>query len=290
MFPEWIKCVAVAAPAGPAAREQAEKGIAFLRALGRKVKVMPHVFAGDSLPYLSAPAEARAADLAGAWLDPEVDMILCTRGGFGSAHILNLLDWTALAQRNMIVAGYSDITALHFAMEKHCAGTAVAAPMLGSISRLREDAYSASELAKAFDTASPRQITPPGAEKLTVLKPGYAKALPLAGNLAVAASMCGTGYLPDSRGRLIVLEDLNEAPYRIDRYLTQLMQSGFFDGCAGIALGGFTGCGDRELLRSIFMRLTSCTSGPVAMDFPFGHTFPMTSLNFAQPVEFSVQG
>lgn len=119
---------------------------------------------------------------------------------------------------------------------------------------------------------------------MIVLQEGRAQARPLVGNLAVAASLCGSAYLPDCRGRIVILEDLNEAPYRIDRYLTQLELSGFFDGCAGIALGGFLNCGSTDTLERIFRRLIRYTAGPVVMNFPFSHGFPFASLNFAQEI------
>ncbi len=277
MFPDHIKTIALVAPAGKLDREIAGKGIAVLENAGYRVKQGKHLWGGSSQPFLSATAEARAEDLTSAWLDEEVDLIMCLRGGFGSAHILPLLDWSLLKKRNMPVAGYSDITALHFAMLRMGAGTPVAAPMVGKLPEL--DEYTRKEMFNAF-TESARKIRP--LQNMEFLKPGQVKARPVVGNLAVAASLCGTPYLPDCRGRIIVLEELNEAPYRVDRYITQLEQSGFFDGCAGIALGEFLDCGEPEVLKNIFIRLTVLTDGPVVMNFPFGHIFPIQSLNFSQ--------
>ena len=117
MIPEQFKTIAVAAPAGPLAVERFTDGVNWLRATGKMLRIMPHVNGPSSARYLAASAEARAADLSAAWLDPEVDLLLAARGGFGSAQLLELLDWRRLAARPLLpVVGYSDITALHWAM------------------------------------------------------------------------------------------------------------------------------------------------------------------------------
>ena len=107
MIPEQFKTVAIAAPAGPLAAERFADGAEWLRRAGREVKIMPHVNGPSPAPYLAASARARAEDLAAAWLDPEVDLLLAARGGFGSAQLLELLDWRALAGRpHLPLVGY----------------------------------------------------------------------------------------------------------------------------------------------------------------------------------------
>lgn len=272
-----IRHIAVVAPAGPMNGETLAAGVAALEALGKQVTVMPHVLKCDALPYLAASAAARAADLTAAWLDPGVDLVLAARGGFGSAHLLPLLDWEALRRRDLPLVGYSDITALLFAFDRFGAGRPVVAPMAGKFAEAWAEEATRRELIDLFaPEAGPRRISP----ALTVLRPGELRGRPLAANLAVAASLCGTPYLPSGAGRIIILEDLNEPPYKVDRYLTQLEQSGFFRDCAGILFGGFLDCGEPEVLSRLFARALAWTAGPVGGGFPFGHAFPLTSLDF----------
>ncbi len=285
MWHNRYRNIAVVAPAGPSPREKVEAGVRCLEAHGKHVRVMPHVFAGASRPYLAAEARARAADLTDAWLDPATDLILVVRGGFGSAHILPLLDWEKLRTRKIPVVGYSDITALHFAMLRQRAGIAVAAPMTAKLPEAMADAYTAQEMDAAFARSRSRTLTMPANRQLRMLRPGYVRAKVIAANLAVAATLCGTPYLPRTRGRLVILEDLNEAPYKVDRYLTQLAQSDFFAGCAGIAFGSFLDCGEAAELEPVLRQALDWTAGPVATGFPFGHDFPMMSLNFEQFLE-----
>lgn len=289
-FAADVRVIALVAPAGPTAREKVEAGVGCLEALGKKVKVMPGVFSsGGELPYLAAPAAVRAADLMAAWLDPEVDLIMAVRGGFGSAHLLPLLDWAAMRRRDLRLVGYSDITALHYAMDRLGVGTPVVAPMAAKLPAALADDYTKKAFCRAFEPyASPRRIKP-AAGKLRAIRPGRAVGRPLVGNLAVAATLAGTPYLPSARERIVIFEDLNEPVYKIDRYLTQLYLSGFFTGCAGIAFGLFLDCGDPSELETVLRRAADWTTGPVAANFPFGHAFPMTSLNFKQELTIDVQ-
>lgn len=284
MFDRKFHTIAVVAPAGPLAPEKAERGLAFLEAAGKRVRVMPQVFGGDVLPYLAAPAVARAADLTAAWLDPEVDLILCARGGYGSCQILPYLDWERLKKRPaMPVVGYSDITALHFAMTRFGAGEPVAAPMLGKLAEAFADDYVCREWNALWeDGTAETPLRLPTGERLRFLRSGRVTAEVLVGNLAVAASLCGTPFLPSAAGRIVILEDLNEAPYRIDRYLTQLNMSGFFADCAGIAFGGFLDCGAAGQLERLFRRALDWTAGPVATGFPFSHGLPLLPLRFSR--------
>jgi muramoyltetrapeptide carboxypeptidase len=108
----------------------------------------------------------------------------------------------------------------------------------------------------------------------------------LGGNLTVAASLAGTDYFPDSAGKVIFLEDINEPGYRIDRCLTQLEQNGLFDRAEGVIFGSFSGCDPKEL-EELFIRFARRINKPVATGFPFGHSFPLLSFSFEDTVTVS---
>ena len=195
--------IGIVAPAGRLRPEPFDTGTAFLRAAGKKLKFGTHINGPSPVSYLSADAENRIADLTRLWLDPEIDLLLAVRGGFGSAHLLPLLDWEALKARpELPLAGYSDITALHWAMEKFGAGRPVAGPMLGKLAECVASPYSVEYHLRAFQPESYEIEPAPEYGPIVELQSGSATGLPLVGNLTVAASLCGTPYLPDASGRI----------------------------------------------------------------------------------------
>ena len=272
--------MAVVAPSGPVTPEVFSAGVAALREDGVQVKIMPHAAGKDGLyPYLSASVEERRSDLVEAWLDPEVDLVMCARGGFGSAQLLPELDFELLKQRDLPVVGFSDITALHWAMISAGTGTPVAGVMLSALPRL-DDALRGA-MADAI-ACRPRTLG-----TFTVVKEGEVSGLPLPGNLTVAASLAGTPSMPDTTGRIVIFEDVNEPDYRVDRMLTQLEQCGVFSRCAGAIFGEFSGA---ENPRRLIERISAGIDGPVLCDFPFGHGKPFPAINFRQKLQITASG
>ena len=269
LYPDHIRTVGIIAPAGKLAPELLESGIAALRKCGLKVKG-PASAADYPVPYLAGSPEERAAALEEMWLDPEVDMLLCTRGGFGCSQLLPLLPWKKFARKPMILAGYSDITALHWAMDMRNAGTPVVAPMLGKLSGL--DEYSRNAMFRTF--ARQERSCP-----VKTVASGSFSGNILAGNLTVAASLAGSDYFPDAKNKVIVLEDVNEPVYKIDRCLTQLEQAGLFERAAGVVFGSFSGSDPGEL-QELFQRFAARTGLPAVAGFPYGHNFPLLSFSF----------
>ncbi len=280
--------IGIVAPAGKLRPEPFDTGTAFLRAAGKELKFGAHINGPSPVSYLSADAENRTADLTRLWLDPEIDLLLAVRGGFGSAHLLPLLDWEALKNRpELPLAGYSDITALHWAMEKFGAGRPVAGPMLGKLAECVASPYSVEYHLRAFRPEPYEIEAAPEYGPIAELQSGSATGLPLVGNLTVAASLCGTPYFPNVSGRILILEDLNEPIYKLDRNLTMLEQNGVLSRCAAVVFGQFSDCAAPEDLSRLFRHFASKINGPVLMNFPFGHTFPIVTLDFHRPISIS---
>lgn len=296
IIPDCFKHIAIIAPAGPAEREKVMNGLELLRSWGKKVTVMPNVFKGTSEKYLSASLTLRLSDLHTCWLDSSIDLILCTRGGYGSAQLLEYIDWDLLRSRSLPLVGYSDITALHLGMLTKNAGVPITAPMCAKLTEaLIEDinaAYTAKYLNIAFNSFSePVELfSPASAASIRVIKPGTVTARPIAANLAVMAAQCGTGFFPDISTRMLIIEDINEPAYKIDRYLTQLQQAGILSQCKGLLFGSFTGCGTNVELQLIFEKFATMVNGPVLAEFPFGHTFPIISINMSRPLHITEDG
>ena len=277
--------IGIVAPAGKLKPDKFDTGVAFLRAAGKQLKFGGHVNGPSPAAYLSAGADERAEDLSSLWFDPEIELLLAVRGGFGSAQLLPLLDWNALKTRpGLPLAGFSDITALHWAMERFGAGRPVAGPMLGKLAESAASAFTARYHVLAFGT-EPYEIEPaPEYGDYLLLHPGNAAGLPLVGNLTVATTLCGTPYLPDVSGRILILEDLNEPLYKIDRALTMLEQNGIFERCAGVLFGQFSDCAPLPELYALLRRTAERVNGPVLANFPFGHTLPIATIDFHRPI------
>lgn len=276
---------ALIAPAGKAEKEDVNAGAELLEKAGLKVTVMPHVISGSQESYLAAPLKERLQDLHACWRDKSIDLIFCVRGGFGSAHLLPKVNWHLLRTRKIPFIGYSDITALHMAMLQEKVGTPIAAPMpLVFNKALFEDKnnqYTRDFMCRALTGEIPpgTEIPRLNGENFEIIKPGYALCRPVVANLSVLTSLCGTKWFPQLRHRALIIEDLNEPLYKIDRYLTQLQQCGAFKGCEALLFGQFNDCGEEEEKLKLFRSFAQYVKGPVIANFPFGHEFPSVSIN-----------
>ena len=286
LFPAEYSCLGLAAPAGPVSAGQFRAVCDFLTGLGVRFVPGKSILEGETLSYLSAPAESRAADLNELIRNPEISAIYCLRGGYGSVHLLDRLDWTALKQRGLPVIGYSDITVLHAAMQKNHAGIAVSACMGLTLEQDAGDADFRRDFRRALGFA----LHPGGdfreiavVKRLSGADPG-ADAPLFCGNLTMLASLCGTGSLPDTAGKIILLEDIGEPVRKIDRSLMQLALSGFFRGCAGVVLGDFQDCGEAAEQQELFRRFASKIDLPVFSGLHYGHCRRSLSLVGGEPV------
>lgn len=257
------KVIGIVSPAGFHKRDKLTYGAVALENLGFKLHFMPNANLGNFHRYKAGCPEARAQDLMQCWLDEEIELVWCVRGGYGSAEILPLLDWKLMKKLkpNLPVVGYSDITALHCAMVKFGVGLPVAAPMLANIGDAIKNRISRPSFLSLWD----REIGP-----LRVFP----------ANLTVLASMCGTPYLPKVAGMTVILEDIAEHPYRLDRCFNQLKQSGFFDGVEDLRFGHFTQCGGRKALTELFHSWLKELDLPPRRHVPYGHEFPFRSMRF----------
>lgn len=272
-----VRRIAVIAPSGKTAAETVEKGLAALRRTGADVQVMPHVGQGTELPFLDSGDAERAADFMAAAECGEV--VWAVRGGYGGVRTLELLDWERLRKHPVRLAGFSDVTALHWAMVARNAGEAISAPMFRYLAEM-DDELSLSTLAAAL-RGDPVTL------QLPALRPGVARGSALAGNLTVAASLAGTKYFPDTAGKVVCLEDVGEAPYRIDRSLAQLRLAGAFERCAGVVFGNFTDCGEADAVAAVLRDFADKIKSPVFTGLSFGHELPFYSLSSRQMLTVS---
>ncbi|MFJ1576924.1 LD-carboxypeptidase [Streptomyces sp. NPDC088182] len=263
--------VAVVAPSGPVPAERLEAGLDILRGWDLDPVVAPHVLdVHPRLGYLAGTDQDRARDLQDAWCDPAVSAVLCARGGYGAQRMADLLDWTAMrAAGPKVLVGYSDITALHEAFARRLGLVTLHGPMTAALTFLKDAATQESLRATLFEPESARTLGPATARGLV---PGRAAGVTFGGCVSLLAAELGTPYARTSAaGGLLLIEDVGEEPYRLDRILTQLLRSGRLDGVAGIGLGSWAECGPYEDVRALLLDRLGGLGVPVVEELGFGH-------------------
>ncbi|MFF0450840.1 LD-carboxypeptidase [Streptomyces sp. NPDC004609] len=263
--------VAVVAPSGPVPGERLDEGLGVLRGWGLDPVVMPHVRSErPRLGYLAAGDEERARDLTEAWCDPAYAGVICARGGYGAQRMADLLDWAAIrAAGPKVFVGYSDITALHEAFALRAGFATLHGPMAGTPAFLKDEATRESLRATLFEPGTVRVL---GLGTARAMVPGRARGVTFGGCASLIAADVGTEHArPSGRGGLLLLEDVGEEDYRLDRILTQLLRSGLLDGVAGVALGSWVGCGPYERIREVLRDRLGGLGVPVVEELGFGH-------------------
>ncbi len=239
--------VRVVAPSGPVEPEVLERGLSVLRdEWGLRVRVRPDVTVRHG--FLAGGDGRRIAEWREAVADPDARAIFVARGGYGAMRLLPALDAGLLAARPRWVVGFSDATALHAAL--NLAGlVTLHGPTVSTLARAPAEAREHLRALLFGADALPSSAPGPGRGCVGtgVVTEGRASG-PLAGGcLALLAHLCGTPWLPHLRGAILFIEDVDERPYRLDRYLTQLRLAGALDGVAGVCVGQLSACDDGGL-------------------------------------------
>jgi len=273
--------VALVAPAGPLLeQDDIARAEALCRALDYEPVLGAH--AAGHFGYFSGTDEERLADLNAALQDPAIDAIWCIRGGYGVTRILDGIDFEALVRHPRPVVGYSDITAL-------LAGVVRRAGMIafhGPTARAEMPPFTRRHFAKVLtgvEPAGPLEPLPtpgdvlvPRNDRVTVIHGGRAEGVLAGGNLSLLQCLIGTRYFPDLDGAMLVLEDVNEDLYRIDRMLAHLRAVGAFARLRGVLIGRFTGLkrhmDDGSLgVDQVLTHYFGALGIPVLNGLPIGH-------------------
>jgi len=276
--------VAVVAPSGPVPEERVQAGLDVLRGWDLDPVVAPHVLdRHGEFDYLAGTDADRAADLQAAWCDPSVDAVLCARGGYGVQRMVELLDWDAMSAAGpKVFVGFSDITALHEAFATRLGLATLHGPMAAGIDFIKNARAQDHLKATLFAPETVRTITSGG----TALVPGRARGVTLGGCLCLLAAEAGTPHArPGARGGLLCLEDVGEETYRLDRYLTQLLRTGWLDGVQGVLLGSWERCDPYEQVRALLVDRLGSLGVPVVEEFGFGHCEGALTIPFGVTAE-----
>ena len=280
--------MAFVAPAGPLRGEQdVAAALANAELMEWEGVVGRHVLGRHG--YHSATDDERLADLTWALTSPEVHGVWCLRGGYGVMRLLTRLPWHELAARPRAVLGFSDVTALLAGMAARSGTGGYHAP----VARNPLTEFSANSMRRALhERAGSCGSFPSGA----TLRPGRAAGPLVAANLALLTALCGTPYLPSLAGCLLVLEDVNEPAYRIDRMLCQLRLAGALEGVRGLVFGEFVNCAEQadedgaRSLHDLFVELADELGVPCVAGAPVGHIDDQWTIPWGVAAELDATG
>lgn len=273
--------IGLIAPAGHTNDNAIEKAVRNIEALGFKVKLGRYL--REVYGNYAGSVEQRLADLHGMFLDPEIKGLWCIRGGSGGISLLKHIDYAMIRRHPKVLLGYSDITALHLAILRHSGVVTFHGPVASSTAT----EYSNEHMMAVLTDPQPTYTIPMSLENsrraleephfgMRTVHGGVATGPLIGGNLSLVAALCGTEYAADYRGSILYIEEVNEAPYRIDRWMTQLDLSLGFDKAAALMVGICDKCGpgDEQVSLSLDQTLDihlQPLKVPAVSGYSFGH-------------------
>jgi len=258
--------VGIAAPAGVVDRDRLEAGEEALRRLG--FEPVRRKDLTDRSGYLAGEDARRAAELNELVAASDIDAIICARGGYGSSRLLGSLDATVFRKARKPLVGYSDITSLLLWQWREAGLMGIHGPMLEREEGLSEEMGESLRRSLMGDPSQPPLVGRPGMA-------GRAQGRLLGGSLTLVTASLGTGWEIDTRGSILLLEEVEEPPYRIDRMLEQLRAAGKLEALVGVGVGSLVGCRDERFperdAETVLTEFFQPLDVPVVFDLPFGH-------------------
>lgn len=261
-----FKKIAVISPASPSVTYDKSSIKCFLESIGYTPIYGKHAFEIDR--FMAGSDVHRADDILWAFTNPEIDAILCMRGGYGSGRVLDKLDYNTIIKHKKPLFGLSDITALQLALWHKCHLTSFTGLQASFM-----DKPLTTSMVETFKACLNHELMT--FENLTPVTKGVATGTLIGGTLSLLVSLMGTPYMPDLTGAILVIEEVGEQPYQIDRMLNHLRLAGVFDKVAGIVLASFYKCVSKDVLDGPIDDVLSEQFGtlkiPVVQDFMYGH-------------------
>ena len=264
--------LAIVAPASPFTREEFDSGLHELRRLGFEPVYDDSVFARQR--YVAGAPAVRAAAIHAAWRDPSIAGLVAVRGGYGSAQVLPLLDRDEARRADKPFVGYSDLTSMLTYLTLGCGRVSFHGPMLaGRLGRGAAGYDEDSFVRTLCRSEPPGELAPPG---LRSIRGGEATGMLLGGTLTQLLASFGTPYAFDPpAGYVLFLDEVGERPYRLDRMVTQLTQSGLLARASAVVIGELPRCDEPSgdlTAYAVMADLFADFPGPVVIGFPSGHT------------------
>jgi len=260
----------VISPASTPQAVRVQSGIDALHAMGYRTKLYPHALDRGPLYYAGTVAD-RVADLHAAFADAQVDAVICTRGGWGSAELLPLLNRDLIRANPKPFLGYSDHTTLHLWLRNVAGMVSFQAPMVAA-DFSKSDGVDLASWSAALEGTAAWSLGPESG--LRVLRPGTAEGELSGGCLAIYAESLGTPWSAINHGGVLMLEDINVKPFQWDRMLVHLRLAGLLEGVQGICFGDMQqSCSIEEqaALEASLLHALSDFAGPIAIGLRSGH-------------------
>ncbi|CAN5344034.1 LD-carboxypeptidase [soil metagenome] len=286
--------VALLCPSSPLVdQSQLPAIIRATESLGVRVKAFPTTALRDD--YQAGSVKQRAADLTRAFLDPKIDGILCVRGGYSAGHMIPVIDWKKLGATKKFFSGISDLTTVMVPLMTDGNLISLHGPWMGFFLKtdppsMRSHAALRQFMYQGWRGVSYRELCGADFVPETIVR-GTARGRIIGGNLSVFTAMIGTPAIPRRGNYILFIEDVGEKAYRVDRYITQLIQSGFMNNVRGIVLGQFTDCppatNDRDDAMTVLRRMLKPLKIPTIAGLPVGHDRPSYPLPIGEEAELN---
>lgn len=277
--------IGITAPAGALSRSEIEPAVELIRAWGLKVILAPHLF--NRRNSFAGTDRQRAADFQEMLDNRAVRAILCARGGYGTGRIINRLSFGSFLQHPKWIVGFSDITVLHAALQQCLGVESLHGVMPRVIPPAEPDLVSFDSLrAMLFGEVRRYSLAP---HRLNIA--GKGSGTLVGGNLSVLYSLSGTCYDPDTRGKVLFIEDLNEYSYHIDRMVVNFVMREKLAHLAGLIVGdmhGMKATSFRTPVYAVIRQAVKDYGYPVLFGFPAGHSHPNLTLPFGRQVKLAV--
>ncbi len=281
-------CIGLVAPSSPTPEEKVVRSKETLEGLGFKVKIGQSCY--GRYGYLSGSDDLRAEDLNMMFRDNNIDGIMCIRGGYGTPRILEQIDYDCIRNNPKVFIGYSDITAIHIALNQVCRLVTFHGPMASTDMIKNFDDFTRESLMNCImyeDVVD--AVTNPDGHIIETLVGGCVEGLLVGGNLSLIAATIGTPYEIDTRGKILFMEDIDEEPYSIDRMLTQLSLARKLDEASGFILGDWNNCKSKPnepslTLTEVFNDLLVPQNKPTLCNVRAGHCKPMITLQLGRKI------
>ena len=280
VFPPEVKTIGVVMPASILAKAKFDRGVDALRAAGYRVKPAPRL-SFDKL----APVEDRVKDFEETWMDPEVDLVLCARGGTGAEDVIVKLDWAKLRTRpDQKVLGFSNITMILNAMLKEKAGHPISGSTISQMNYAQGDTF---EWLCRTVAGKPQPVA-----KLRLLKPGKFSGLPCGGHIALVRRGIDMKWNADAKGRVVFLERNNSTAFEGCRQeLETILKSGFLNGAAGVIFGDVTlKKATKEQVEELKRDFAARAGCPVYDGYAYGHIPVSHAIDFRRRVTVAEDG
>ncbi|AYE34493.1 S66 peptidase family protein [Clostridium septicum] len=282
--------IGIVAPASAEDPNIIDKKILEFEELGFNVKKGKHIY--DKYGYLAGTDSNRAEDLMDMFIDNSIDAILCLRGGYGSMRMIPYLNLKTIKQNPKPFCGYSDITLLLNYISKKCNFATFHAPMITSNFKdsVTQDYFINTLTNHNMNFYNLKKISN---NKITYINKNNFNGKLVGGNLSIICSSIGTPYELNFKNSIVLIEEIDESPYAIDRMLTQLIYSGKLKHSSGIILGDFTNCTSKNKnsaefnIDEVINQKLSQLKIPVIKGFPIGHSYPNVTLPIGSKLSFN---